>query len=112
MLQPSAVHLCISRRCTAEKCILRAPLSQNVLRQTLHCTLFLPVTGLIREVPIFIGFQERFGGVGGPLPSLEFKVMPHGPTPNGVETGESVVVVVDRFKAAEDVDEESSSSLC
>jgi hypothetical protein len=47
MLHPSTVHLCISRKWTAEKWILRAPLSQKVLRQTLHWTRFLPVAGLI-----------------------------------------------------------------
>lgn len=47
MLQPLTVHLCISRKCTALKWIFRAPLSQNVLRQTLHLTLFLPVVGFV-----------------------------------------------------------------
>ena len=51
MLQPGTVHLCISRRCTAEKWILSAPLSQNVFRHTLHWTRFLPVLGLTKEVP-------------------------------------------------------------
>ena len=51
MLHPGTVHLCISLRCTAEKWILRAPLSQNVLRHTLHWTLFLPVAGLTKLVP-------------------------------------------------------------
>ena len=51
MLHPGTVHLCISLRWTALKWILRAPLSQNVFRQTLHCTLFFPVVGLTKEVP-------------------------------------------------------------
>lgn len=50
ILQPSTVHLCISRRCTAEKWIFNAPLSQNVFRQTLHWTRFLPVAGFINWV--------------------------------------------------------------
>ena len=36
MLQPGTEHLCISRKCTALKWIFKAPLSQNVFRQTLH----------------------------------------------------------------------------
>ena len=40
---PSTLHACISRKCTAEKCILSAPLSQKVFKQTLHCTRFFPV---------------------------------------------------------------------
>ena len=51
MLHPGTEHLCISLRCTAEKWILSAPLSQNVFRHTLHCTRFLPVAGLTNEVP-------------------------------------------------------------
>lgn len=47
MLQPCTVHLCISRKCTAEKWIFSAPLSQNVFRQTLHFTRFLPVVGFV-----------------------------------------------------------------
>lgn len=39
---PATVHLCISRRWTALKWIFRAPLSQNVLRQTAHWTRLLP----------------------------------------------------------------------
>ena len=45
LLQPGTEHLCISRRCTALKWILRAPLLQKVLRQTSHWTRFLPVAG-------------------------------------------------------------------
>jgi len=51
MLHPGTVHLCISRRWTALKWILSAPLSQKVFRQTLHWTLFLPVVGLTKAVP-------------------------------------------------------------
>ena len=51
MLQPWMVHLCISLRCTALKWILRAPLSQKVFMQTLHCTRFFPVVGLTKGVP-------------------------------------------------------------
>lgn len=72
MLQPSTVHLCISRRCTAEKWIFKAPLSQNVFRQTLHCTRFLPVAGLINCVPKLRGRlgepQWRLVGVVGLRP--------------------------------------------
>ena len=39
-------------RWTAEKWILSAPLSQNVLRQTLHWTRFFPVVGDTKEIPI------------------------------------------------------------
>ena len=39
-------------RCTAEKCILSAPLSQNVLRHTLHCTRFFPVVGETNAIPM------------------------------------------------------------
>ena len=42
MLHPSTVHLCISRRWTALKWILRAPLSQKVFKQAEHWTRFLP----------------------------------------------------------------------
>lgn len=55
MLHPSTVHLCISRKWTAEKWIFRAPLSQNVFRHTLHWTRFLPVAGLMNCVPKFTG---------------------------------------------------------
>lgn len=55
ILHPSTVHLCISRKCTAEKCIFKAPLSQNVFKHTLHWTRFLPVAGLINCVPKFNG---------------------------------------------------------
>lgn len=69
MLHPSTVHLCISRRWTAEKCIFSAPLSQNVFKHTLHCTLFLPVAGLMNCVPRFRGSPGephcRFVGVSG-----------------------------------------------
>ena len=51
MLQPCIVHLCISRKCTALKWIFKAPLSQNVFRQTLHWTRFFPVAGLTKVVP-------------------------------------------------------------
>ena len=46
MLHPGTEHLCISLKCTAEKWILRAPLSQKVFMHTWHWTLFLPVVGL------------------------------------------------------------------
>lgn len=64
MLHPSTVHLCISRKCTAEKWIFSAPLSQKVFRQTLHCTRFLPVAGLMNWVPKLTGTAPhwRFAG--------------------------------------------------
>lgn len=74
MLQPSTVHLCISRRCTAEKWIFKAPLSQKVFRQTLHCTRFFPVAGFINWVPRFKGMlddpQCRLVGVDDFLPTI------------------------------------------
>lgn len=72
MLHPFTVHWCISRRWTALKWIFNAPLSQNVFRHTLHCTLFLPVVGLMNGVP-------RFGGM--------FPDAPHWPPP-GLLPGE------------------------
>lgn len=56
---PSTVHLCISRKCTAEKWILSAPLSQNVFKQTLHWTRFLPVAGFMNCVPKFRGNEPQ-----------------------------------------------------
>lgn len=72
MLHPFTVHWCISRRWTALKWIFNAPLSQNVFRHTLHCTLFFPVVGLMNGVP-------RFGGM--------FPEAPHCPAP-GLFPGE------------------------
>uniref|UniRef100_A0A6B0V8G4 Secreted protein n=1 Tax=Ixodes ricinus TaxID=34613 RepID=A0A6B0V8G4_IXORI len=63
ILQPSTVHLCISRRCTALKWILRAPLSQKVLRQTWHWTRRFPVAGFVVSVLSTMGFQRRFIGL-------------------------------------------------
>lgn len=61
MLQPSTVHLCISRRCTAEKWILRAPLSQKVLKQIEHWTRFFPVDGLMNWPARLMGGEpQRF----------------------------------------------------
>ena len=57
MLQPWMVHLCISRRCTALKWILSAPLSQKVFMQTLHWTRFFPVVGLTKVVPRSSGME-------------------------------------------------------
>ena len=59
MLQPCIVHLCISRKCTALKWIFKAPLSQNVFMQTLHWTLFFPVVGLTKEMPMSSGKFAR-----------------------------------------------------
>ena len=70
MVHPCTLHLCISRKWTAEKWIFRAPLSQNVFMQTLHWTRFLPVE-LTYVIPMSSGNGVLLG-----LSSIELRRLP------------------------------------